>query len=814
MALCSSSLSALLRLFLLLYLCRLGHTSSAGKRNNQDKCALKVSTGADGPRKLPVTFKTDNCSLLYPVGKHVIHEVMEVSFSHLSCEDQAAVVVHWAASPLGIEHIKGFRVYLEDKNPERKQCQHLILKEPRQLNYSYKSTKLSSQPFSGLSFDTDYMIRVVPFPSLMNESFFPPSFLRTNSCEVLLGADSLVCKPFWKPKLLNVSQFGSNLHVSFDPAPVTFHLSVYYVFYKLRQDGPFRTQRCKPDVNAPKTTCILQDVTPGTYTIELRDDTNITRRQTQFHVSQVHSPWAGPIRAMAITVPLVILSAFATLFTVMCRKKQQENIYSHLDEESSESSNQSAALISERPWPRPKVFLCYSNRDCPKHSSVVQAFAYFLQDFCGCEVVLDLWEHLDMCREGQMSWLSRQLDEADFIITICSKGLRYFTEKKSRRGKTPVSRRGNSSANPSTKDSGPVVSGGGNDLFLVAVAMISEQLRLVKQSEKELSRFMAVYFDYSTENDIPTALSLAPRLKLMDQLPQLFSRLHSSHSSLWDGAPPNVSRRNYFRSKSGRSLYVSICNMHQFISQSPDWFDQQLHPQTGSPSHAALPVSCEAAATATAAAATVPQSSLVLNEVTVKTLDSAPKRNLVLMKPGSRPDSGHSSSLSPSYSPGYDPGPHCSRSLPRDSSRCSSALSAPSSPSCSSALSSVNVPCLKVPSVAGASSSLEQLRPHQDLDQDGLGADQGPAAAEPSPPEPPPRDSGIYDSSVPSSELSIPLMDGLSHDHVDSSSLADSESSSSGLGDEEPPTVSSLHCSATTVCKAELHRQDAPVMSL
>lgn len=40
----------------------------------------------------------------------------------------------------GIEHIKGFRVYLEDKNPEGKQCQHLILKEPRQLNFSYKNT--------------------------------------------------------------------------------------------------------------------------------------------------------------------------------------------------------------------------------------------------------------------------------------------------------------------------------------------------------------------------------------------------------------------------------------------------------------------------------------------------------------------------------------------------------------------------------------------------------------------------------------------------------------------------------------------------
>jgi len=61
-----------------------------------------------------------------------------------------------------------------------------------------------------------------------------------------------------------------------------------------------------------------------------------------------------------------------------------------------------------------------------------------------------------------------------------------------------------------------------------------------------------------------------------------------------------------------------------------------------------------------------------------------------------------------------------------------------------------------------------------------------PAHAEedhPSAPEvPPPRDSGIYDSSVPSSELSIPLMEGLSHDQADSCSLAESETSSSGLG--------------------------------
>lgn len=63
-----------------------------------------------------------------------------------------------------------------------------------------------------------------------------------------------------------------------------------------------------------------------------------------------------------------------------------ENIYSHLDEESSESSTYTTTLPRERLRPRPKVFLCYSSKDGQNHMNVVQCFAYFLQDFCGCEV--------------------------------------------------------------------------------------------------------------------------------------------------------------------------------------------------------------------------------------------------------------------------------------------------------------------------------------------------------------------------------------------------------------------------------------------
>lgn len=187
----------------------------------------------------------------------------------------------------------------------------------------------------------------------------------------------------------------------------------------------------------------------------------------------------------------------------------------------------------------------------------------------------------------------------------------------------------------------------------------------------------------------------------MDQLPQLFSRLHSSQSTLTDreSQPLNVSRRNYFRSKSGRSLYVSICNMHQHISQNPDWFEKQLTPSGGSSASSGssskhLPLPADQAPSPPPkphCSSSSPQpeqrfdSGLVLNEVVVKTpsLESgkgALRRNMLLLAPGSSPslNQGPSHSPSPSPSPGPCPSPglcpspgmpHCSLSMLGPTSR-------------------------------------------------------------------------------------------------------------------------------------------------
>lgn len=306
-----------------------------------------------------------------------------------------------------------------------------------------------------------------------------------------------------------------------------------------------------------------------------------------------------------------------------------------------------------------------------------------------------------------MAWLSRHIDEAHFLITVCSKGLKYFVDKRHRKGKATSKERNKEPVIPHLSS---------NDIFVVAVAMISEKLREAKQNSSDLSRFLAVYFDYSNESEIPCCLSLAHRFKLMDQLPELLTRLHSRQHGI-----PAVSKRNYFRSRAGRSLYVAICNMHQHIGYEPDWFERQTMPPVPAP--------------LTLARDTLPESGLSLNEVVLKLpIESErPITNVLLPHPG--PSAGtYFLACAPSSSGQHEPG----------------------------------------------ESSLQEgnrlARPHTD----------GSA----SPPEMP-RDSGIYDSSVPSSELSIPLMDGLSPDQADSSSLAESESSSSGLG-KHPHTQCSL----------------------
>ncbi|XP_076985046.1 interleukin-17 receptor D isoform X2 [Tamandua tetradactyla] len=675
---------------------------------------LQLQLGHSGLRGIQI-----QCWLLWPSELNPFESIQATSGGgssggrRLGLRLSAALWVTWGLGALCIEFLKGFRVILEELKSEGSQCQQLILKDPKQLNSSFKRTGMESQPFLNMKFETDYFVKIVPFPSIKNESNYHPFFFRTRACDLLLQPDNLACKPFWKPRSLNITQHGLDMQVTFDHAPHNFGFRFFSLHYKLKHEGPFKRKTCKQEQNTETTSCVLQNVSPGDYIIELVDDTNTTRKVMHYALKPVHSPWAGPIRAVAITVPLVVVSACATLFTVMCRKKQQ-------DEESSESSTYATALPRERLRPRPQVFLCYSSKDGQNHVNVVQCFAYFLQDFCGCEVALDLWEDFSLCREGQREWVIQKIHESQFIIVVCSKGMKYFVDKKS------------------YKHKGDARGSGKRELFLVALSAIAEKLRQAKQSPAALSKFIAVYFDYSCEGDVPGVLDLSTKYKLMDNLPQLCSHLHSRDRSFQEAGlyPGQVSRRNYFRSKSGRSLYVAICNMHQFIDEEPDWFEKQFVPFHRPPP--------------------------LYREPVLEKFDSGLVLNDVMCKPGNESDfclKAEAAILGATVLPDLRPG---SQHLSPDED-----MEAPASAEGASALQ----PLLHMVKAVSPSDM--------------------------------PRDSGIYDSSVPSSELSLPLMEGLSTDQTETSSLTESVSSSSGLGEEEPPALPSKLL-ASGMCKAEV----------
>lgn len=313
-------------------------------------------------------------------------------------------------------------------------------------------------------------------------------------------------------------------------------------------------------------------------------------------------------------------------------------------------------------------------------------------------MAVDLWEDLKNCKEDQKEWLIKKINESQFIIIVCSKGMKYFVEKKNWKHRGV------------TKDAGK------GELFLFAVLTVAEELRQAKQNSADLCKFIAVYFDYSCEGDIPAILDLSTKYKLMDNLPQLYSHLHSRDLGVQDSDvfPVNISKRNYFRSKSGRSLYVAICNMHQFIDQEPDWFEKQFIPFPPPSLHYSEPVMEKF------------DSGLVLNDLVNKQVMDGD----FYLKTDINISVGNSDS-------------HCiiqHLNLGED---------------------------IETQDIQGGGSSVLQPLLH---------------VVKASNLKDMPRDSGIYDSSVPSSELSLPLMEGLLTDQMETSSITGSVSSSSGLG--------------------------------
>lgn len=119
---------------------------------------------------------------------------------------------------------------------------------------------------------------------------------------------------------------------------------------------------------------------------------------------------------------------------------------------------------------------------------------------------LDLWDSLSVAQEGRLSWYQQQIQESDFVLVVCSPGLRPRAEA------------------PGLEDlEGEEAEGA---VARAAVELIGEEVGRAKARGQDLSKYMAAIFEYCEDADVPTELRLVSSYTVPEDLELLFSHLH------------------------------------------------------------------------------------------------------------------------------------------------------------------------------------------------------------------------------------------------------------------------------------------------
>uniref|UniRef100_A0A8C4NJX0 Interleukin 17 receptor D n=1 Tax=Eptatretus burgeri TaxID=7764 RepID=A0A8C4NJX0_EPTBU len=485
-----------------------------------------------------------------------------------------AVLVSWKPDPLGIELVQGYQIRLQGLRGDfgYSKCEQIL------LNHSLSEEDVNRvfvyDGFDYLQFGADYTVSVesLPWPPVGSRKQAVVNFT-ARACEEVLGTGNGECKYDWFPKTVNVTQSGLDLNVTFDLAPPSYQVDSYAVYVGLRPEACGPIGFCTP-ISENKTAVHMQSnnnlthgwinlhgMQPGaTYVIDVSlNNVDAQRKRIIFTVAPFLSQWSGPLRAISITVPIVAAAAVATIVTLMCRTGQpvEGGYLEFTDEEASEGCSQLAGAPPTRL--RPKVFVCYSGRDGPKHTNAVLCFARFLQDAGGCKVSIDLWEQLMISTEGRAGWLRRLLDEADSVIVICSEAMKVYLDRRRRHEAA-----GATASLPSRSRSRC----GLGELFLIAVPLVAEKL------EKTGNHVVTSRFDYTTQDAVPLEIHAAPHFSLIGDLPPLLTHLKAPGNS----GTARWSEREMAEalvSPSGLALSSAISDTRNYIQQNPDWLRRQ-----------------------------------------------------------------------------------------------------------------------------------------------------------------------------------------------------------------------------------------------
>lgn len=193
------------------------------------------------------------------------------------------------------------------------------------------------------------------------------------------------------------------------------------------------------------------------------------------------------------------------------------------------------------------MLILYSN-DYPLHNNVVQSFALYLKKRCLCDVHIDIWAQSEIKLE-QSNWLPREIQVADNVIIVVSKG----AEKK-------VTCFQSQCLLPSKHETFL------GDNFLQGYELIKKLTATDRTCH--FAKVIGVRFEYT-----PGHVSISQLQKTFDltsELKPLISHLHGIKK-----LPRNFSDMiDDNKDDSKAKLLTSISNMSSYTAAHPSWFEE------------------------------------------------------------------------------------------------------------------------------------------------------------------------------------------------------------------------------------------------
>ncbi|KAJ8017155.1 hypothetical protein DPEC_G00014820 [Dallia pectoralis] len=436
------------------------------------------------------------------VCQHYVHAPDDVTVEFLADQNPKYdnILVRWKPSVYGIGFLRGFQVSLQAVGGSHVACQLFLFHINISLPASHAQKVYQSDPFKKLDLGARYTVTVMALPvTELWANFDRKHNFSTRTCPQKNGLEH--CKRDWYPEYTDVRLIGRDVIVTFNLAPPLLKFNRYFSKCYTNRDE-LKEYTIEPDVtiNQTHSSYHLKGLKAGSnYTCEIAvDQTDAVRKKFKVpvigHTQDTSLPLALLLPVViALAIILLLLSLALTFRRKPTLRIKSKEVFELLPDKSVNHDN---ALAISRATP-PRLLICYSSSDGPAHVRAVMQLATFLQQHMATQVFLDLWDSLQLAEDGIMGWYCKRIEESDFVLVICSRGLRSWRSERYK-----------------------------GELSTVVLALIGGELSRAKATGRDISKYMAAIFEYSEEEDIPLELGFVSRYMLTRDFPLLFSHIH------------------------------------------------------------------------------------------------------------------------------------------------------------------------------------------------------------------------------------------------------------------------------------------------